>query len=201
MDTESLRRLQLIQLDKERGELSEKLRQTGKRIDHFERALRREEIPLLNQDYETQLAHEKEKYEENKRQKLIAAAERHKEILQLKKRLERIMPEYQTYREIIKEKRSEEFQARENEARQALEAEKARRRAQFKKQQEELRRAEEERIRREEEEEERLRQEEEERFEKEEAARREAEEKAQKREEERRYGFLSFYIHELTSFV
>ena len=187
MDTDSLRRLQLIQLDKERGELSEKLRQTGKRIDHFERALRREEIPLLNQDYEAQLALEKATYEENKRQKLALAAARHKESLQLKKRLEKIMPDYQTYREIIKEKRSEEFQAMENEAKKALETEKARRRAAYQKRLEEIRRAEEERIRREEEEAERLRKEEEERIAKEEVARKEAEEKARKREEERRY--------------
>lgn len=192
MDTESLRRLQLIQLDKERGELSEKLRQTGKRIDHFERALRREEIPLLNDDYEIQLALEKATYEENKRQKLALAAARHKESLQLKKRLERIMPDYQTYREIIKEKRSEEFQAMENEAKKALEAEKARRRVAYQKRQEEIRRAEEERIRREEEEEDRRQKEEEERIAKEEAARKEAEEKARKREEERRY--VTLYV-------
>jgi len=197
MDTDSLRRLQVIQLDKERGELSEKLRQTGKRIDHFERALRREEIPLLNDDYEAQLATEKEKYEESKRQKLALAAARHKQNLQLKRQLERIMPDYQTYREIIKDKRSEEFQARENEAKAALEAEKARRKAAFKKRQEEIRRAEEERIRREQEEAERSRKEEEERLAKEEAARKEAEEKARKREEERRYH--TFWVHKLIS--
>ena len=106
------------------------------------------------------------------------------------------MPDYQTFREIIKDKRSEEFQARENEAKAALEAEKARRKAAFKKRQEEIRRAEEERIRREEEEAEQLRKEEEERLAKEEAARKEAEEKARKREEERRY--YSFRVYKLT---
>jgi translation initiation factor 3 subunit A len=176
--------------------LSEKLRQTGKRIDHFERALRREEIPLLNEDYERQLALEKAKYEENKRHKLELAAARHKESLQLKKHFERIMPDYQTYRETIKEKRSEEFQARENEAKRALEAEKARRRALYQKRQEEIRREEEERRIREEEEAERLQKEEEERAAKEEAARKEAEEKARKREEERRYN--SFFGDGLT---
>lgn len=196
MDTDSLRRLQVIQLDKERGELSQKLRSTGRRFDHFERALRREEIPLLNDDYEAQLAIEKEKYEESKRQKLAIAAARHKQSLQLKRQLERIMPDYQTYREIIKNKRSEEFQARENEAKAALEAEKARRKAAFKKRQEEIRRAEEERIRREEEEAEQLRKEEEERLAREEVARKEAEEKVRKREEERRYD--SFRVFKLT---
>src|SRR5438045_6882104 len=107
MDTDSLRRLQVIQLDKERGELSEKLRVTGKRIDHFERALRREEIPLLNKDYDIQLAQESRLYEHKKQQKLALAAARHKESINMKKRLERVMPDYRAYRTTIAEKQSE----------------------------------------------------------------------------------------------
>src|SRR5437762_753395 len=133
MDTESLRRLQVIQLDKERGELHEKLRVAGKRIDHFERALRREEIPLLNQDYEIQLAQESRLYEQNRQQKLALAAARHKESINLKKRLERVLPDYKGYRTTIQEKKSEEFQTRQNDAHKALEAEKAKRRAAFNK--------------------------------------------------------------------
>jgi hypothetical protein len=48
MTTDERRRLQVIHLDKERAELRERLRATGKRTDHFERALRREEISLLD---------------------------------------------------------------------------------------------------------------------------------------------------------
>jgi translation initiation factor 3 subunit A len=187
MDTESLRRLQLIQLDKERGELHEKMRIAGKRIDHFERALRREEIPLLNEDYEKQLELEKKTYEENKKTKLAAAAARHQENIKLKRRLERMLPDYNAYRATIKEKRSEEFEAREKEARVALEAEKQRRRAAYEQYLEEERRAEEEREREEEAERERLRKEEEERIAKEEATRKEAAERTRIREEERRY--------------
>lgn len=186
MDTESLRRLQVIQLDKERGELHEKLRTTGKRIDHFERALRREEIPLLNKDYEVQLAEESRLYEQNRQQKLALAAARHKESINLKKRLERVLPDYKAYRTTIEEKKSEEFQARQNEARNALEAEKARRRSVYHKFQEEEMRKREAREREEELERERKRKEEEETIAKEEAARKEAEEKNRIREEERR---------------
>lgn len=191
MDTESLRRLQVIQLDKERGELNEKLRTTGKRIDHFERALRREEIPLLNKDYEVQLTQESRLYEQNRQQKLAHAAARHKESIYLKKRLERVLPDYRAYRTTIEEKKSEEFQTRQNEAHSALEAEKAKRRSAYHKFQEEERREREAREREEELERERKRKEEEEAFAKEEAARREAEEKNRIREEERRY--VSFF--------
>jgi translation initiation factor 3 subunit A len=187
MDPGSLRRLQLIQLDKERGELHEKLRVTGKRIDHFERALRREEIPLLNNDYDVQLAQESRLYEKNKQQKLAVAAARHKESIGLKRRLERILPDYQAYRSIIEEKRSEEFEGRKSDARNALEAEKAKRRSAFRKFQEEENRKREERERQEELEREQTRREEEEAIAKEETARREAAEKARVREEEKRF--------------
>lgn len=187
MDPGSLRRLQLIQLDKERGELHEKLRVTGKRIDHFERALRREEIPLLNNDYDVQLAQESRLYEKNKQQKLAVASARHKESISLKRRLERILPDYQTYRSIVAEKRSEEFEGRKSDARNVLEAEKAKRRSSFRKFQEEENRKREEKERQEELERERKRREEEEAISKEEAARKEAAEKARNREEERRF--------------
>lgn len=183
MDTEGLRRLQVIQLDKERGELYERLRVTGKRIDHFERALRREEIPLLNKDYEIQLANEQKIYEQTRQQRLALAAARHQESIKLKKRLTRILPDYETYRFVVKEKRSEEFKRREREALAALDAEKARRRAAYERYQEEERHAEEERRRQEEEEMERQQKEEAERRAKAEAIQKEAEEKARAREE------------------
>ena len=186
MDPETLRQLQVIQLDKERGELHEKLRITGKRIDHFERALRREEIPLLNIDYEGQLAQEQKVYEHNRQQKLALAAARHRESLNLRRRLERILPDYNAYRSTIQEKRSEEFEARRQEAESALEAEKQSRRAAYNKYLEEERRKREERERQEELERERKRKEEEAEKAKQEAAEKETAEKARQREEERR---------------
>jgi hypothetical protein len=167
--------------------LHEKLRVTGKRIDHFERALRREEIPLLNDDYDAQLAQESRVYEQKRQQKLALAAARHKESLNLKKRLQRILPDYQDYRSTIKQDRFEEFETRRKEAQNALEAEKARKLTSYRKYQEEEKRKHEEREREEELERERQRQEEEEEMEREEAARKAEAEKTRTREEERRY--------------
>jgi len=201
MDTESLRRLQVIQLDKERGELHEKLRVTGKRIDHFERALRREEIPLLNDDYEAQLAQESRVYEHSRQQKLVLAAARHKESINLKKRLQRILPDYQDYRSTVKEKRFEEFENRQKEAHNALEAEKARRLSAYRKYQEEELRKREEKLREEELERERLRKEEEERMAREEAARQAEAEKTRLREEKRRYCPILTFRGEMIHFT
>jgi translation initiation factor 3 subunit A len=194
MDTESLRRWHIIQLEKEKGELSERLRVTGKRIDHFERALRREEIPLLDKDYESQLATELRTYEENRQQKLSDAAARHQESVRLKKRLSRILPDYVTYRSVVKERRSEEFRRREQEAHEALESEKSKRRAAFQRHQEEERRRAEELRRQEELELERKRKEEAERQAREEAAQKEAAEKAKAREEQQRFVILYHFI-------
>jgi translation initiation factor 3 subunit A len=183
LNTEGLRRLQLLQLDRERGELYERLRATGKRIDHFERALRREEIPLLNKDYEVQLATELQMYEQDRQQKLALAAARHQESIKLKRRLQRILPDYEAFRRMVKEKRSEEFRKREQDAIAVLEMEKERRRAAYEKYQEEERRIEEEKHRQEKLEVERQRKEETERRAKAEAAQKEAAEQARAREE------------------
>lgn len=148
----------------------------------------------MNEDYQKQLELEKKTYEENKKTKLALAAAKHQESIKLKRRLERMLPDYNAYRATIKEKRSEEFETREREARAALEAEKQRRRAAYEQYLEEERRAEEERQREEEAERERLHKEEEERIAKEEAARKEAAERTRIREEERRYVLTSVLL-------
>jgi translation initiation factor 3 subunit A len=182
---DQLRRLQVDLLDKERLELQNKLFYTGKRIDHFERALRRKEVSYLDQDYESQLAKESQLYEHNRQQKISLAAARHKESLNLKSRLQRILPDYQSYRGIITEKQSEEFQMRQHEAHTALESEKAKRQAAYDRYVQDERRLREEAEREAAREAEKRQREEEEARRKEEAERKEAEEKARILEEER----------------
>jgi translation initiation factor 3 subunit A len=193
MTTEERRRLQVIHLDKERAELRERLRATGKRIDHFERALRREEVPLLETDYDNQLAAELVLYEQSQQQKLALAAARHQESIRLKNRLNRILPDYNAYRSLIKDKRSEQFKKLEKEARMGLEAEKSKRRAAFQRYQEEERQLQEEQRRQEELELERKRHEEAERLAREEAVRKETAEKARAREELQRFVLAWLY--------
>jgi len=56
LNTDDLMKLQVEQLEKEKRDLNQRLRIVAKRVDHLERACRKEERPLLGQDYEQMIA-------------------------------------------------------------------------------------------------------------------------------------------------
>lgn len=156
MDTDSLVQLQVAQLEKEKRELNERLRATAKRMDHIERAYRKEEIPLLEKDYERQMKADKAYHEAARKLQLEMSATKHIEDLKVKARLMRILPDYQKHRNEIESKRSEEFEQRRSTAQAKIEEEKERRRQLYRTKKEEERKrkeAEEETKKREEEEE------------------------------------------------
>lgn len=160
LNTDSLMRLQVEQLEKEKKELNERMRIASKRLDHIERAYRKEERPLLAKDYEIQQANDKAAHEAAQKARIESARLSHQQDLETKKRLMRLMDDYTSYREVIISKRSEEFAKRREVSRAKIEEEKAKRKRAVLKQREE------ERIRHEQEEEaERLREEEERRME------------------------------------
>ncbi|VDB94877.1 unnamed protein product [Peniophora sp. CBMAI 1063] len=197
LNTDSLMQLQVQQLEKDKKEREERLRVASKRIDHIERAYRKEERPLLAQDYELQQANDRAAFEEAQRVRIEEARTAHERDLDTKKRLRRMLPEFERRRDEILGKRREEYERKRAKAAAKIEEEKAKRRAKIlaERAEEDARRAEEERIRREQaEEEERLRAEREEEEarvaaeEEERAAREEAEKRAaeEKLEAERR---------------
>jgi translation initiation factor 3 subunit A len=153
LDTSKLVALQVEQLDKEKRELSERLRIVAKRVDHLERAMRKEERPLLALDYERQQAEDQATYQVNHQVTIAAARQRHQDDIETKKRMGRMMADYYARRQEIAGKREEEFQRKREEARKKTDDEKAKRRATVLKQREAERkkREEEERIQREEE--------------------------------------------------
>lgn len=171
LDSSDLRRMKLAQLEREKNDVNEKLRITGKRIDHLERAFRKEEAKKLPEDYEKQIEHDKEAYEVIKAQTLKDAQEKHKEAVELKHRLTRLMPYFQEFRSELHERRRDEFEKRRRDAEKELERQIAGRKKEYR----------ERKIRekREREEEERLARE------AEEAAEREREEKARREEQKR----------------
>ncbi len=128
LDPDSLVQLQVAQLEKEKRELNERLRAIAKRMDHIERAFRKEEIPLLEKDYERQRKADKAYHEAARKLQLETAAAKHTEDLKVKNRLMRILPDYQKYREEIENKRFEEFEQRRNAAQAKIEEEKEKRR-------------------------------------------------------------------------
>ncbi|KAK0659010.1 Eukaryotic translation initiation factor 3 subunit A [Lasiodiplodia hormozganensis] len=170
LDSGRIRAMKLAALEKEKNEIGEKLRITGKRIDHLERAYRREEVKHLAEDYEEQRKKDLAAYEKAKADTLRESKEKHDEEVSLKHRLSRLVPVYEKYRNQIQEQRKAEFDKRRKAAERDLNQ---KMQARIKEVRE--RKA---RERREREEEERRRREEEER--------RAAEEEARQREEEER---------------
>lgn len=171
LDSSDLRRMKLAQLEREKNDVNEKLRITGKRIDHLERAFRKEEAKKLPADYEKQVEDDKAAYELIKTQTLKEAEEKHKESVELKNRLTRLMPFFQEFRADLHERRRDEFERRRRDAEKELDRQIAARKKEHR----------ERKIRekREREEEERLARE------AEEAAEREREEKARRDEQKR----------------
>ncbi|KYG41743.1 hypothetical protein M433DRAFT_7712 [Acidomyces richmondensis BFW] len=162
LDTGRIRMLKLQALEREKNEMGEKIRITGKRIDHLERAYRREEIKHLAEDYAAQREADLKAYEASKEETLRTAEQKHKEDVALKHRLSRLVPIYETFRKTITEARHADFEKRRRAAEKELQAKMEQRRREVRERKAaERRRAEEEERMRREEEERRLREEEE----------------------------------------
>jgi translation initiation factor 3 subunit A len=185
LDANRLRAMKLAQLEKEKNELNDRIRTTAKRIDHLERAFRREELKHIASDYEAQKKLDMELYEKQKAEALQESKLKHAEAVALKHRLGRLVPQFSSFRKEVSEKRHEEFEKRRKAAEREFEAKKKqrvkevqerRRRERQEREEEELRRKEEE---------ERAAREEQERTAREEERRRALAEEKAKREEER----------------
>ena len=171
LDGGRLRAMKLAQLEREKNDINEKLRVTGKRIDHLERAFRKEEAKKLPEDYAQQRERDYAAYQKTKAQILKDAEAKHIEDLELSKRLTRLVSVYESFRQSVVERRHDEFEKRRRDAEKELEKQIALRKKEYRE-----RKA---RERREREEQERILREEEER------AEREAAEKAAREERKR----------------
>jgi translation initiation factor 3 subunit A len=199
LDANRLRAIKLAHLEKEKNELNDRVRTTAKRIDHLERALRREEAKHVPADYEAQKKHDLELYEAQKAETLKEAKQKHAEAVALKHRLGRLVPQFSSFRKELSEKRHEEFEKRRKAAEREFEAKKKQRvkEVQERRRREKQEREEEESRRKEEEE--RAAREEEERVAREEERRRALAEEKSKREEERALVYspsnIPSYVH------
>jgi translation initiation factor 3 subunit A len=171
LDANRLRAMKLAQLEREKNDINEKLRITGKRIDHLERAFRKEEAKKLPEDYAQQRERDLAAYEKTKAQTLKDAQAKHAENVELKHRLSRLVIPYEKYRESIRDRRREEFDKQRRDAERELKKAMDARRKEYRdrKAREKREREEQDRILREEEE----------------RAAREAEEKAAREEKKR----------------
>lgn len=122
-------RLQVEQLEKEKKERESRLRVIAKRIDHTERAYRQEERPLLAKDYELQQASDRTTFEQIQSGRIDAARLAHIRDLATKKRLSRVLPEFEARKAMILENRSAEYARKQAVAQAKIEDEKEKRRA------------------------------------------------------------------------
>ncbi|KAI1393451.1 uncharacterized protein F4822DRAFT_384707 [Hypoxylon trugodes] len=120
-DSNRLRAMKLAQLEREKNDINEKLRITGKRIDHLERAFRKEEAKKLPEDYAKQRERDLAAYEATKAETLKESKEKHKESVELKHRLSKLMPYYESFRKSLHDRRRDEFEKRQRDAERELE--------------------------------------------------------------------------------
>ncbi|KAJ9097560.1 hypothetical protein QFC19_006734 [Naganishia cerealis] len=125
IDTETLLAMQSQQIEKEQKTIAERTRIIAKRVDHLERALRKEEIPLIQADYEKQKAADREAHKKQIEAERQALLEKHQHDVELKKRLGRMMADYQVVRNIVEAKRADEFAAKRAAAEKKITEEKA----------------------------------------------------------------------------
>lgn len=131
LDANAIRAMKLAQLEREKNDVSEKLRIVWKRIDHLERALRKEEVKKLGDDYAQQIKRDREAYEKTKAQTLEDAKNKHTESVELKHRLSRLMPHYESFRSNLHERRRDEFEKRRRDAERELEKQIAARKKEY----------------------------------------------------------------------
>ena len=111
-DTEGLITIQVAQLEKEKKEISERLRIISKRIDHTERAYRKEEQPLLAEDYQHQQTTDRETFESIQQARREHSRQAHQDDLETKARLTRLLDDYYARKEVIIAKKKAEFDAK-----------------------------------------------------------------------------------------
>jgi translation initiation factor 3 subunit A len=86
------------QIEDEKAEIQARLKGVSKRLDHTERAFRKEEISLLERDYVRQRKADRHYYEAARAARIQAAREKHARDLKLKQKMAAIMPDYRKFR-------------------------------------------------------------------------------------------------------
>ncbi|XP_036980108.1 eukaryotic translation initiation factor 3 subunit A [Acanthopagrus latus] len=214
LDPDFIMAKQVEQLEKEKKELQERLKNQEKKIDYFERAKRLEEIPLIKKAYEEQRIKDMELWELQEEERISNMKVEREKALEHKKRMSRMMEDKENFlskitaaRSFIYEEKLKTFEERlVVERKKRLEERKKqrkedRRNTYYRQKEEEAQRIHEEQLKKEREERERLEQEQreeeereyqerlrklEEQERKQRARQQEIEERERRREEERR---------------
>ncbi|CAH2323251.1 eukaryotic translation initiation factor 3 subunit A [Pelobates cultripes] len=193
LDPDFIMAKQVEQLEKEKKELQERLKNQEKKIDYFERAKRLEEIPLIKKAYEEQRINDMELWEQQEEERISTLLLEREKAVEHKNRLSRMVEDRDLFvatlkaaRQSVYEEKLSQFQERLAEARRVrMDARKRQRKEErrinyYREKEEEAERIKEEELNREREEQERIENE------KREAEQREYQERIRKLEEQER---------------
>ena len=144
LNTDKLMIIQVEQLEKEKKDLNSRLRIMAKRVDHVERAYRKEERPLLDKDYEEQQGNDRQTFEAVQRARLDSAKLAHQLNLETKKRLSRMVDDYLSRKKVLVGKKQEDHAKKKEIAQRKIDEEKNKRRQAIMQAREEERKREEE---------------------------------------------------------
>ncbi|XP_069095346.1 eukaryotic translation initiation factor 3 subunit A isoform X2 [Pleurodeles waltl] len=105
LDPDFIMAKQVEQLEKEKKELQERLKNQEKKIDHFERAKRLEEIPLITKAYEEQRISDMDLWEQQEEERITTMKLEREKALEHKNRLSRMLEDRDTFEEKLKSSR------------------------------------------------------------------------------------------------
>lgn len=128
LSANDLVQLQVQQIEKDKKDLAQKLSSVAKRMDHLERAFRREEIPLVKQDYEAQQQRDRVAFEQAQVARAEQLRKQHADNLAIKASLSRIMPDFFAFKEKTEKDSRAAFEAESRRLKEQLEEAKAERR-------------------------------------------------------------------------
>uniref|UniRef100_A0A673K247 Eukaryotic translation initiation factor 3 subunit A n=1 Tax=Sinocyclocheilus rhinocerous TaxID=307959 RepID=A0A673K247_9TELE len=106
LDPDFIMAKQVEQLEKEKKELQERLKNQEKKIDYFERAKRLEEIPLIKKAYEEQRIKDMELWELQEEERISNMKMEREKALEHKQRMSRMMEDKENFLSKIKAARS-----------------------------------------------------------------------------------------------
>ncbi|KAM9477346.1 eukaryotic translation initiation factor 3 subunit A isoform 2-T2 [Clarias gariepinus] len=119
LDPDFIMAKQVEQLEKEKKELQERLKNQEKKIDYFERAKRLEEIPMIKKAYEEQRIKDMELWELQEEERISNMQVEREKALEHKQRMSRMMEDKENFvskitaaRSFIYEEKLKQFQER-----------------------------------------------------------------------------------------
>ncbi|KAL2315072.1 Eukaryotic translation initiation factor 3 subunit A [Schizosaccharomyces pombe] len=128
LDADKLRAMQIEQVEKQNKSMNERLRVIGKRIDHLERAYRREAIPLWEEDAKQQAEHDRKIFYEREKQRKEVQERKHEQAIKDKKAFAQFASYIHAYKQNIDDERDKAYQEAYAKAKNVIDAERERQR-------------------------------------------------------------------------